>query len=406
MSLFRSLGQIRKSFILAVIALALATQGVAQQQNAPAPNVQDGSASIIIVLDNSSAARGNFDALRNAARRFADSFGTRDELALYLTADTATLAQDFTGDISLIQHQLSRQKPKGKLMLFETLSEAIDHARSDSANERIAVVAFLSDLDSATARRAAALENKIRQKSGAQFYIVSYGKHDWKAQELAQRVAVVSGGAAYFPAKGSEVTDVAQSIAKKFGANRNNESAGEKKDGLPSLQNYKVVLVHDIPVASGDDTAGLPGGNNLLLHNVLVARLQKSKLFGEVRDATGTDETVATGPAANTNAPQRGTSELELLPMVVSYRGGIHSPKDLVAPFASPRLKVQVIMRDHNTHEAIGAFTEEASGAKGLLHGSDEKVQAQAIISVADKIISQLKELKKADKRHPEVAAE
>jgi hypothetical protein len=404
MSLFPSLGQ-TKRYLQVVLALALATPAVAQRNAAPTQSAQDGSASIIIVLDNSSTARGNFDALRNAARRFADSFGTRDELALYLAAGKPTLAQDFTGDISLVQHQLSRQKPKGKLMLFETLNDAIDHARSDSANDRIAVVAFLSDLNSATAAKTAALEEKIRQKSGVQLYIVSYGKHDWHSQELAQRIAVVSGGAAYFPAKGSEVADVAQSIAGKFGGGRSRESADEKNT-LPSLQNYRVVLVHDIPVASGDDTAALPGGENLLLHNVLVARLQKSKLFGEVRNATGVDEAEGTGTTVNSNVTTNNSGELELLPMVVSYRGGIHGPKDFVAPFASPRLKVQVILRDRDTHEAIGSFTEEASGSKGLLHGSDEKVQAQAIITVADKIVSRLKELKKADKRHSEVASD
>lgn len=410
-------------FSLAVALACLFTassvaQQTAGQQAAPASPVAaqapatGGSASVTIVVDNSKAARKNIQTIRKAALSFAQSFSARDEVALYFAADQPTLAQDFTGDMSLIANHLERVRGKGKLALLETLSQAVDHVRSDSANEQAAVVAFVNDLDAADPIAAANLEQSIRQRTGVPVFIVALRNSSWQSQELAQRIAVLSGGVAYFPSRTSELPRIANAIAARLGAApaESHRAESEAREApLPSLDGYSVAIVHEIPVADNPDTAALPGGDNVLLHRVLLGRLKKAQLFQEVRD--GGVAADATEPVVPPNGGNGGGAtsqpavkppaggELELLPMVVGYRGGIRGPRDLISPFASPKLRVQIVLRDRTTRQPIAAFTEEASGAAGLLRGSDEKVQAQAMANVTNKIVSRIREMKQPSKQ-------
>src|SRR4051812_31947157 len=142
------------------LVLLITTSSFAQTAPAVSTQPADGkTASVVVVVDTSKSARNNLSTLRNGAEALSSQFSSNDEIALFFAGDQPVLVQDFTGDTSLINKNLKKVRTNGKMALFETLAVALDHARSDAANEQRAVIAFVNDLDAASAPAEAALEN-------------------------------------------------------------------------------------------------------------------------------------------------------------------------------------------------------------------------------------------------------
>lgn len=381
----------RSLFALLSMILVLVVSSPAQNTNVAAAQRHEGkTASVVIVVDTSKAARGSIDTLRNGAKTLASRFSSNDELALFFSGEKPVLVQDFTGDTALINNSLRRIRTNGRLALFETLSQALDHARSDAANEQRAVIAFVNDLDGAIGPGAAALENAIRNKPGVPIYLVALKQTSWSAQEEAQKIAVLSGGTAFFPQKSSEVGSIARTLAMRLGGQAANDV---EIASAQSLSNYKTVVVRGIPVADNGSTGQFAQADSELLHRLLMSRLERAKLFGEVRDGASAVET------SGDSAGQAGT-ELELLPMVLAFHQPSSNQRHFLSPFAGgSRLKVQVVLRDAATHEPIGAFVEEASASQGWFSGSDERNQAEAMMSVVNKIVTRVRDMKKTGKK-------
>ena len=382
----------------ACLLLTLISISTCFAQNAPAASTlpADGNtASIVVVMDTSKSAHNNFDPLRKGAIALASQFSSNDELALFFAGDKPVLVQDFTGDIALIEKSLKRVRTGGKMALFETLAAALDHERNDAANERRAVIAFVNDLDGASAVAESTLENAIRNKPGVPVFVVALRQTSWKAQESAQKVAVLSGGAAFFPQKSSEVPAIARTIALRLGGRAANDV---ELAGTQSLGNYKTVVVRSIPVADNGSTREFVDADSELLHRLLMSRLQRANLFAAVKDGSssaGDPETPGGGQRPSANASAK-SDELELLPMVVAYHQPGTKQRQLLSPFyGGSKLSVQVVLRDRLTHEPVAAFVEEASASQGWFSGSNERNQTEAMLSVANKIVERLRTLRK-----------
>jgi hypothetical protein len=53
------------------------------------------------------------------------------------------------------------------------------------------------------------------------------------------------------------------------------------------------------------------------------------------------------------------------------------------------------VLRDLATLQPIAAFTKQQAGPAGMFRGSQEKVEAQILLGLADKIVDALKSMKK-----------
>jgi hypothetical protein len=338
------------------------------------------SASVVIVVDTSEGAKSAAKTLKKAATNFAEKFSSNDELALFASQDKPLLVQGFTSDNSLLNKSVDNLRPSGKLAAYESVAQAVDYARSDAVNDNQAVVAFVDQLDGSDTKAIDALQNTIRQGQRVPLYIIALGHSTWQSQEWAQRLAVLSGGAAYFPANESDLTSVSQAIAQRLGAS---PGTAAQDASQPSLRDYKTLFVRSIPVADNQKTAELPAGDNFLLERLLASRLQKAKLFSNVIDSPdATVDRVGFSPSAGSN--------LELLATVIGYDRGHPG-----TPFGPSKMKVQVVLRDLASRQAITAFTRQQNGPAGMFRGSQEKVEAQILLGLADKIVDALKSMKK-----------
>jgi hypothetical protein len=342
------------------------------------------SASVAIVIDSSSSTKWDMGSLEKGALELARKFNFNDELAIFAAGDKPKLVQDFTGDTDAVVNAVKHVPSKGKLNLYDAVIQAVQHVRSDGVNERQAVVAFANKLDGADTRPANKLEELIRQKQAVPVYFVVMHHGDWQSQELAQRIAVLSGGAAYFPSKGSEVTAISDGLASRLGAGLDKSQRAGSPHGN-SIVPYKTVVVRSIPVAQNGQTSKFPNGDNILLQRLLVSRLQKANVFSDVVDAGNT--------SGLSDHPAGGRSAVELLAMVNRYQTARR-------PFGSAKLEVQVVLEDSQTRNALVAFKKEASGPSQLLGGENsDAVQTQLLIGVANQIVDEVAKLKRERER-------
>jgi hypothetical protein len=317
------------------------------------------------------------DSLKKGALELVRRFNFNDELAIFTASDKPKLLQEFTGDTDLAAKAIKHLPSKGKPNLYKALIEAVRHVRSDGVNDLEAVVVFTNQLDRADSTSASNLQQLIRQKQGVPVYFVVMRRGSWQSQELAQRIAVLSGGAAYFPAKQSEVAAISDALAARLGAGSGNTEKADSSRDDDSIARYKTVVVRSVPVAQNGKTENFPDGDNIVLQRLLVSRLQKSNVFPNVVDA-GKSSSLSDRPAGNRSA-------VELLASVDRYAAAR-------TPFGSTKLQVQVVLEDSHTRNALVAFTK----ASQLLGGKhDDKVQKQLLVGVANQIVAELRKLKR-----------
>jgi VWA domain-containing protein len=367
-----------------LVACALVCTITVEAQYPPSPDASNHSgsqsASVVIVIDASSDAKSMAKTLKKAAVNFAEKFPSDYELAVFASQDQPKLVQSFTSDNSLIIKSVDNLRASGKLASYQAMDQALQYAHSDAVNDKQAVVAFVNKLDGPDMGAIRALQNTIREAQPVPLYFIALGHSSWQWQESAERVAVLSGGAAYFPTNESDLSAVSQAIAQRLGAASENASA---QTAQQSLHDYKTLIVRSIPVADNGKTAQFPAGDNLLLERLLTLRLQKTNLFRTVIDAPDPSlDRAGVSPSAGSN--------LELLATIIGHDRGHPG-----TPFGPTRMKVQVVLRDLATRQPIAAFTRQQAGPSGMFRGSQEKVEAGILLSLADKIVDALKSMKK-----------
>jgi hypothetical protein len=392
--LFPSARNTRSCYVAVLCCTFLLTSGVkaAAQVSAATPpgnTAAASSTSVAIVIDQSKAAKYKTDQLKKAVAEFMQAFTSEDEACVYFAGEKPTLARDFTADSALIEQSLKQLKPtKGKLGLYDSVAMAVDHLRSDATGDSAAVVLFTAGADNASRTVSADLESKLKANPRVALYSVALPGLDMDWQSSLQQLAVASGGRAFFPSKSGQLREASSLAAQGvFGRTAVQVAKSKAADGKP-LAPYKSVVVRSVPLVESRSTSAARGGENVLLQHVLVARLQKSKLFSEVVDA-GTMES-AQVPVAPASEP--GT-KLELLATVVGVEQGNRLSWRFLAA-GGTRMKVQVVLRDAATQQPVLSLVQEGTAVSGLFSGGEEQVQSKAVLRTVNGIIDQIRKAK------------
>jgi len=347
------------------LSVAVAAQTTPAMENAGRAH------SVAIVIDDSKSAGNHQDQVAKSVQRFLKFFTPQDELCIFAAKDKAVLWQDFTSDPDLLASRISKLYGHGKLALYDTMLVAARHLHEEAGNELSAVAVFTAGEDNASSIKFSDLLSDPAAK--VPFYVVAGPETGWRIQEPLQVLVQQSGARAYFIHDDRDLLEVARQIGWRI-TGRNDETMANK--AAKPLSPYKVLAVPSIPVANSKSTEQLSGGDNVLLHRVLVSRLRKAKLFSEVIETDSSAVALPNGSGA------RG--RLELLATVVGFEKGSRARK----------LKVQVVLREAGSAEPLMGFVKEGSASSGLFGGSDEKAETEAIIRAADQIIAELQKSK------------
>jgi hypothetical protein len=371
----KGIAEVFRPEIVALAALLVLTP-VANAQATAGPQP---ARSVAIVIDDSEAAGRHQEDLTRSVQQFLKFFGGNDELCIYAAAAKPALWQDFTSDEDVLSKRVARLYGRGKLALYDTIAAAAQHLQSEATNEQPIIAVFVAGEDNASSTKLSDLLRGPAAKIPT--YVVAGPVTDWRIQEPYQQLAFQNGGRAYFASDGAQMMEAARQTGWRItGHTEVASAAGEEKPLAP----YKIMVVPSIPVANSKTTEQLSGGDNILLHRVLVSRLRKAKLFPEVVDA-GSQDAVSATP---------GSGRLELLATIVGYQKGSRTKRELFAFGGGTRLKVQVLLREAGSAQPLTGFVIEASAASGLFGGSDEKIETEAIIRAADEIVAELRKRK------------
>ena len=370
----KGIAEVFRAEIVALAALLVLTPVASAQATAG----RQPARSVAIVIDDSEAAGRHQEDLTRSVQQFLKFFGNNDELCIYAAAAKPALWQDFTSDGDVLSKRVARLYGRGKLALYDTIAAAAQHLQSEATNEPVIAV-FVAGEDNASSTRLGDLLQGPAAKIPT--YVVAGPVTDWRIQEPYQQLAFQNGGRAYFASDGAQMMEIARQTGWRITGHTEVASAGGEEKPLAP---YKILVVPSIPVANSKTTEQLSGGDNILLHRVLVSRLRKAQLFPEVVDA-GSQDAVSATP---------GSGRLELLATIVGYQKGSRTKREFFAFGGGTRLKVQVLLREAGSTQPLTGFVIDASAASGLFGGSDEKIETEAIIRAADEIVAELRKRK------------
>jgi hypothetical protein len=370
-----------KSISVPVLAFTLTGAVMAQSPAPPAggqrtsPTNPVPGSSIVVVVDTSAQHPSNFGEIRKAASQFVESVGEDREIAVVAASEKPALVADFDSDSEQLMKRMADMKPHGTPSMQQAVQFAVQHAAQQSENP--VVVAFVRNPDNAA--------SASNSPSTVPVYVIASPDSNWNVQSEMQQIAVKSGGTAFFPSNGRELGAVVKEIAARVtGEPDFNRLANSTKRALTG---YERLIVHDIPLANTKETSEAAGGEDLLMQQVLVSRIQKAHLFPIV--VNGSD---SRSVQYASNAPIGKV--LELRASILEFRRGNRLQRQTMGFRGGSKMKLRVILVDASTNKPLLSFTKEGSYASGLWGGTEEAVQSRAILNVANAIVDELRKLR------------
>jgi von Willebrand factor type A domain len=365
-------------FVLAASSLAIA-QAPTPAQPAQSPSVSTSGPTqdspVVIVIDTSEQHSGNFGEIRRAASKFVQFIGEERDVAVVAASEKPALVADFDSESDQVIRKLADIKPHGAPSMQQAVQFAVQHASQQSVSP--VIVAFVRNPDTGSSTPTA--------PSNVPVFVIASPDSNWNVQSEMQQLAVKSGGTAFFPSNGQELGDVVKEIAYRVTgeSDLNHLSTSNRRP----LADYERLIVHDIPLANTAGTSETAGGEDLLMQQVLVSRIQKAKLFPIVVNGSDTRSVqyASTAPVGKV---------LELRASILEFRRGNRLQRQTMGFRGGSKMKLRVILVDAATNKPVLMFTKEGSYASGLWGGTQEAVQSRAILNVANAIVDELKKLR------------
>lgn len=373
--------------IRSLVAMAALVAACSAQAQTPQQQQHGGSTSVAIVLDDSDSAKKEYGELRNGVLSFVNAFGDDDELCVIGAGGKPHVIHDFSFDPELLSDAVKKARPQGQAAIAEAVQFATARLQSEAANDSGAVVVFVGNEEQAASAEAAI----ANQETKTPVHVIAAPGTDWRTQERLQRLTATSGGMAYFPSSDKQFREIAVEAGRRIAARPNNPAVAQKvassKNGAAAtklLASYQQLTVRSIPVADSPKTEDFMGGDNLLLQHLLVERLQRAKVFPEVVDGSNAHVSNTSGTFAE---PGR---KLEMRARLIEYQRGNRVKRQFTFG-GEARMKLQVLMVDAASGQVVQSFEKEGSArTAGIFGGSDESVQAKAMLDLANGVLREL----------------
>jgi Ca-activated chloride channel homolog len=213
-------------------------------------NHVDAPASVAIVFDLSGSMQDKRIAnAKLALERFVANCHPDDDFSLIGFNDEAWLALDRTRDSQQLIRQFNDVKPIGGTALFDAVAVGLQHLERARHKRRVLII--ISDGEDNGSRTTLAKVKRQAQESAALIYGVGvstflqrhlYGSGSWLLNELAAQ----SGGKAYFPGDGEEMSEAFEKIALEL---RQQYSIGYTPTSFSADGKWRRVKVKVTPPA-------------------------------------------------------------------------------------------------------------------------------------------------------------
>jgi VWFA-related protein len=221
------------------------------QQNITLFKQEDIPLSIGLVVDASSSMATKRDRLHTAAMTFVRESNPEDETAIVSFGDEVNLELDFTKNQRQLSRTLAGIYPNGSTALYDGVVLGAKHLKQEGSEEKRVLLVISDGEDNRSKYKLNEALEAVRESKIIVYSIgllstdvpySYYGMYSDRAKKALKQFAEVSGGAAYFPKKVSDVEEICRRIAREL---RNQYTVGykpsnEKLDG--SWRNVQVKV--------------------------------------------------------------------------------------------------------------------------------------------------------------------
>src|SRR5437868_8580025 len=204
---------------------------------------EDVPVSLGIIIDNSGSMRGKRNAVNQASLNLVRASNPDDEVFIVNFNDDAYLDQDFTSNINLLREGLEHIEARGGTAMYDAVVAASDHLSKGAKLQKKVLLVVTDGEDNASRDSLEEAVHRVQGDAGPTVYTIGLLDNDRqakRARRALERLALETGGVAYFPKDLSEVDDISKSVAHDI---RNQYTIGYKPSRPQSEGGFRQVKV-------------------------------------------------------------------------------------------------------------------------------------------------------------------
>lgn len=196
-----------------------------------------------IVIDNSGSMRDKRAAVNQAAINFVKASNPRDEVFIVNFNDEAYLDQDYTAEIAKLRDGLEHIESRGGTALYDAVIASADHLAKQARLEKKVILVVTDGEDNASQSSLEQAVRKVQAEGGPTVYTIGIlgEDHPRRARRALEKMALETGGVAFFPRDVSDVDSITREVARDI---RNQYIIGYKpaipKTANPGFRTVKV----------------------------------------------------------------------------------------------------------------------------------------------------------------------
>ena len=367
------------------------------------------SVSIGILVDSSVLGRRG-SSVRQSLKRVASALSGNDEAFLIDFGNGNTFEQDLTGDPALLDQAFDSSAGTGRVALYDAIVVATEHLARIARNKKKVLLVLADRNDSASQYSIFQAAGAVENVPNLSLYVIAEG--DRKLQQLMADFTRRVGGTAYNVDNANGVSDevatlmptisgpsasqtahaapddiaptahTAISEGGGIGVVRTSATSASAASSTPAqppykpLSAYSTLVISGISVNGGQQTAALPGGEDILLEKLLVERLRRQTSFNSVVDENVLPK-YPRPPIAVSGRPILLSGEITQF--VASPGKASNSPA---------KMHVRFVFRDATTGREI--FTSEDDGEVRGAASDLASAETETLLRVADSLVREI----------------
>lgn len=204
---------------------------------------EDIPVSLGILIDNSGSMRGKRNAVNQASLNLVRASNPRDEVFIVNFNDEPYLDQDFTSNVNLLKEGLEHIEARGGTAMYDAVVASSEHLAKGAKLDKKVLLVVSDGEDNASRDSLEEAVHRVQGDAGPTIYTIGLlgdDRNAKRARRALERLALETGGVAYFPKDLSEVDEITKSVAHDI---RNQYTIGYKPTRPQSQGGFRSVKV-------------------------------------------------------------------------------------------------------------------------------------------------------------------
>jgi Ca-activated chloride channel family protein len=204
---------------------------------------EDIPVSLGILIDNSGSMRDKRPAVNQAALNLVRASNQQDEVFIVNFNDDAFLDQDFTSNIELLREALERIDARGGTAVYDAVIASANQLAKGAKRDKKVLLLITDGEDNASRDTLEEAVKRVQDDAGPTVYTIGILGNDReakRARRALERLAVETGGIAYFPKDLGEVDAISRAVAHDI---RNQYTIGYRPTRPQSEGGFRNVRV-------------------------------------------------------------------------------------------------------------------------------------------------------------------